>query len=157
MTRTLAEHVAEAVVAILDGEAILDFDTIRERLPEHVLSARPTRKTIINAVKSAGWLPHRTIDDKQAYRAPGLQSDPLARGSNEASGQLRGLIEEVETLKDERRSISGHIVDVYAKAKALGFDVATMRTIEKLRGMDPGKRAEADMLIDTYRHAMGVL
>lgn len=157
MTRTLAEHVAEAVLAILDGEAILDFDTIRERLPEHVLSARPTRKAIITAIKSAGWLPHRTIDDKQAYRAPGLQSDPLARGSNEAGSQLREMIEEVETLKDERRNISGHIVDVYAKAKALGFDVKTMREIEKLRGMDPVHREEAEMLLDTYKHAMGVV
>lgn len=155
-TRTLGEHVAEAVAGILEGETMLAYEVIWERMPHHIHIARPTRKMVIAAIKDANWLPHKNVEGVTVYRAPKLESDPIITRDNAASEQLRELIEQIERLKEERQGISDAIGDKYAEAKAIGFDVVTVKHIEKLRGMDPAHREEADMLIDTYRHAMGL-
>lgn len=70
--------------------------------------------------------------------------------------QLRLLIERVERLEEEKKGISDDIKDVYAEAKSTGFDVKTMRTIVKLRKMEKHHRDEADMLLETYKQALGI-
>ena len=70
--------------------------------------------------------------------------------------QLRLLIERIERLEEEKKGISDDIKDVYGEAKATGFDVKTMRTIIRLRRMEKHHRDEADMLLDTYKQALGI-
>ncbi len=41
----------------------------------------------------------------------------------------RGVIERIEKLEEEKKTISDDIRDVYAEAKANGFDVKALRTI----------------------------
>jgi uncharacterized protein (UPF0335 family) len=66
------------------------------------------------------------------------------------------LIERVERLEDERKGISDDIRDVYAEAKAVGYDSKIMRQIVKLRRMRPDDRAEMEAILDTYKCALGL-
>jgi uncharacterized protein (UPF0335 family) len=70
--------------------------------------------------------------------------------------QLRLLIERVERLEEEKKGIADDIKDVYGEAKATGFDVKTMRTIVRLRKMEKHHRDEAEMLLETYKQALGI-
>lgn len=73
-----------------------------------------------------------------------------------AGAQLRSFIERVERLEEEKKTIADDIRDVYAEAKATGFDVKTMRTIIRLRRLDKAARDEAESLLDLYLHALGM-
>ncbi len=70
--------------------------------------------------------------------------------------QLRLLIERIERLEEEKKGIADDIKDVYAEAKSTGFDVKTMRTIVRLRKMEKHHRDEAEMLLETYKQALGI-
>jgi len=47
--------------------------------------------------------------------------------------------------------------DVYAEAKGNGFDVKALRTVIKLRRQDINERKEAEAILETYLHALGML
>lgn len=70
--------------------------------------------------------------------------------------RLRLLIERVERLEEEKKGIADDIRDVYAEAKAVGYDAAIMRKIVALRKMKPDDRAEMEALLDTYKAAVGL-
>ena len=50
----------------------------------------------------------------------------LAEGSI-AADELRLLIERIERLEEEKKAIADDVRDVYAEAKARGYDAKTMR------------------------------
>jgi uncharacterized protein (UPF0335 family) len=76
--------------------------------------------------------------------------------SNVAADQLRLLIERIERLEEEKKGVADDIKDVYAEAKATGFDTKTMRKVVGLRKMEKHARDEADALLETYRNALGL-
>ncbi|UUL81789.1 DUF2312 domain-containing protein [Sphingomonas sp. S1-29] len=76
---------------------------------------------------------------------------------NISAEQLRLLIERIERLEEEKRGIADDIKDVYGEAKSTGFDVKTMRTIVRLRKMEKHHRDEAEMLLETYKTALGLV
>ncbi len=76
---------------------------------------------------------------------------------NISADQLRLLIERIERLEEEKKAMADDIKDVYAEAKATGFDTKTMRTIVRLRKMEKHHRDEAEMLLDTYKAALGLV
>lgn len=65
--------------------------------------------------------------------------------------------ERIEKLEEEKKTISDDIRDVYAEAKANGFDVKALRTIVRLRKIEPTEREEQDAILETYMHALGML
>lgn len=73
-----------------------------------------------------------------------------------ADDRLRLLIERIERLEEEKQGIADDIKDVYLEAKAVGYDPKIMRQIIRLRKMKPDDRAEMEMLIDTYKKALGL-
>ncbi|OYY78807.1 MAG: DUF2312 domain-containing protein [Sphingomonas sp. 28-62-20] len=75
---------------------------------------------------------------------------------NISAEQLRLLIERIERLEEEKKAMADDIKDVYAEAKATGFDTKTMRTIVRLRKMEKHHRDEAEMLLETYKAALGL-
>jgi uncharacterized protein (UPF0335 family) len=75
---------------------------------------------------------------------------------NVAADQLRQFIERIERLAEERKGIADDIADVYAEAKAQGYDKPTMRRIVRLRAMDESARQEAAALLETYADALGL-
>ena len=77
--------------------------------------------------------------------------------ANFAKGKLKSFVERIEKLEEERKAIGGDIKDVYSEAKGVGYDVKTMRKIVSLRSMDAADRAEQETLLDTYKHALGIV
>lgn len=75
---------------------------------------------------------------------------------NVAADQLRLFIERIERLEEEKQGIAADQKDVYAEAKANGYDTKTMRKIVALRKMEKHARDEADALLETYRNALGL-
>jgi uncharacterized protein (UPF0335 family) len=75
---------------------------------------------------------------------------------NVAAEQLRLFIERIERLEEEKKGIADDVKDVYAEAKANGYDTKTMRAIVRLRKMETHTRQEMDALLDTYRIALGL-
>ena len=68
---------------------------------------------------------------------------------------LKGFIERVERLEEEKKDIASDIRDVYAEAKSNGLDPKIMRIIIKRRAMAAAERAEQDALVATYARAIG--
>jgi len=79
----------------------------------------------------------------------------LSEGSI-AADELRLLIERIERLEEEKKAMADDIRDVYAEAKARGYDPKTMRTVVRLRKMETHVRQEAEAILDTYKAALGL-
>ncbi len=71
-----------------------------------------------------------------------------------AGEQLRGFIDRIERLEEEKKGIAEDIKEVYAQAKSVGFDTKIMRKVITLRKMDTQDRQEQETLIDVYMHAI---
>jgi uncharacterized protein (UPF0335 family) len=76
--------------------------------------------------------------------------------ANSSDDRLRLLIERIERLEEEKKGIADDIRDVYGEAKAVGYDPKIMRQIVRLRKMKPDDRSEQDMLLETYKNALGM-
>lgn len=74
-----------------------------------------------------------------------------------AGDQLKAYIERIERQIDERKTYSDDIRDIFAEAKGCGFDVKAMRSIIRIRAQDSAKRAEEEMILDTYMNALGLI
>jgi uncharacterized protein (UPF0335 family) len=74
-----------------------------------------------------------------------------------AKDQLKAIIERIERLEEEKKTISDDIRDVYAESKGNGFDTKALRTIVKLRKQDANERAEQETILETYMQALGML
>lgn len=75
---------------------------------------------------------------------------------NVAAAQLRLFIERIERIEEEIKGGNDDKKDVYAEAKANGYDVPTMKKVVQLRRMETHSRQEADALLETYRSALGI-
>jgi uncharacterized protein (UPF0335 family) len=73
-----------------------------------------------------------------------------------AQGQLRALVERIERLEEEKKSIAGDIKEVYAEAKGNGFDTKVLRKVISLRRKDQAERQEEEAMIDVYLAALGM-
>ena len=76
--------------------------------------------------------------------------------SGAGAEQLTQLIERIERLEEEKRALMADIKDVYAEAKANGFEPKIMRQVVRLRSMDRDLLSEQDALLDAYRDALGL-
>jgi uncharacterized protein (UPF0335 family) len=74
-----------------------------------------------------------------------------------AADQLRLFIERAERLIEERKGIQDDIRDVFAEAKANGFDPKIMRQIIRDRAKETRVRQEEEAVLETYRVALGLV
>lgn len=74
-----------------------------------------------------------------------------------AKEQLKSFIERVERLEEEKKAIADDIKDVFAEAKANGFDVKALRAILKIRKEDVDERREHEAIVDLYLQALGIV
>ncbi|MGZ0187834.1 MAG: DUF2312 domain-containing protein [Alphaproteobacteria bacterium] len=70
--------------------------------------------------------------------------------------QLKSYIERVERLEEEKAAISADVREVFAEAKANGFDVKIMRQVLRLRKLDSEERTEQEAILDLYLRALGM-
>ena len=73
-----------------------------------------------------------------------------------AADELRLLIERIERLEEEKKAMGDDIRDVYAEAKARGYDAKIMRRCVALRKMETHEREEAAAILSTYCAALGL-
>ncbi len=74
-----------------------------------------------------------------------------------AKDHLRAFVERVERLQEEKKVIADDIRDVFAEAKASGFDVKALRSVGRLRKQDTAERKEQEAILETYMQALGML
>ncbi len=74
-----------------------------------------------------------------------------------AKDQLKAIIERIERLEEEKKTISDDIRDVYAEAKGNGYEVKALRTIVRMRKQDADERREHETILETYMQALGML
>jgi uncharacterized protein (UPF0335 family) len=74
-----------------------------------------------------------------------------------AAGQLKSIVERIERLEEEKKAVAEQIKEVYAEAKANGFDAKTLRKVVSLRKRSTEERQEEEALLDLYLHALGML
>jgi uncharacterized protein (UPF0335 family) len=77
--------------------------------------------------------------------------------TNFAQGQLKALVERIERLEEEKRTIGSDIKEVYAEAAGNGFDVKILRKVISLRKKEPSERQEEESMLDLYLAAIGML
>jgi len=87
----------------------------------------------------------------------GIDAQPVTSSTSFAKDQLKSIIERIERLEEEKKSIADDIRDVYAESKGNGFDVKALRAIVKMRRQDPNERQEAETILETYMQALGML
>ena len=83
-------------------------------------------------------------------------TDATNSDATNSDDRLRLLIERVERLEEEKKGIADDIRDVYAEAKAVGYDARIMRQIVRLRKMKPDDRREMETILDLYKAALGI-
>ena len=74
-----------------------------------------------------------------------------------AHGQLKSLVERIERLEEEKNTLSADIKEVYAEAKANGFDTKILRKVIALRKKETAVREEEQSMLEVYMAALGML
>ncbi len=80
-----------------------------------------------------------------------------AEAQGAAKQQLRAIVERIERLEEEKAALAADIREVYAEAKANGFDTKALRQVIRLRKQDLSERQEQEAILATYMHALGML
>ena len=73
-----------------------------------------------------------------------------------ASGELRQFIEQIEHVEAETRELADRKKEIYAEAKARGYDTKVMRKVIAMRKRDRGEIAEEEAVLDMYLEALGM-
>ena len=71
------------------------------------------------------------------------------------NNQLKSIVERVERLIEERKTINDDIKEVYAEAKGNGYDTKILRKVVALRARDLDERKEEEAILDLYLQAVG--
>lgn len=60
------------------------------------------------------------------------------------------IIQRIERLEEEKKEIQSDIKEVYAEAKARGYNKKALKQVIKLRKMSTADRDEMDFLVSEY-------
>ena len=72
------------------------------------------------------------------------------------SGTLQRYVERIENLEEDAKQVAEDIKEVFAQAKAEGYDPKYIKQCIKLRAKDPDQLAEEDELLQMYRNMLGI-
>ncbi|MFC3230251.1 DUF2312 domain-containing protein [Marinibaculum pumilum] len=79
---------------------------------------------------------------------------PKSGGDNFGGEHLRQIVARIERLEEEKQALAEDVKQVYAEAKAHGFDTKILRQVIRIRKMDKADRAEQEALLDLYLDAL---
>ncbi len=85
-----------------------------------------------------------------------VKSDVNPETGGVAIDRLRSIIERIERLEEEKKSLGSDIKDIYSEAKSAGFDNKVLRELIKIRKKEPAEVEEQEALLDVYRRALGM-
>jgi uncharacterized protein (UPF0335 family) len=97
----------------------------------------------------------RNLGSAKAPPAP-AEEYPMS-AARVAKDQLKAFIERIERLEEEKKVIADDVRDVYAEAKANGFDVKALRTVVRMRKEDAEQRKEHEAILEVYLQALGMI
>lgn len=69
--------------------------------------------------------------------------------------QLLSIVQRIERLEEEKKTIADDIKEVYGEAKANGYDVKVLRKVVALRKRDLNERKEEEAILELYLQAVG--
>ncbi len=72
-----------------------------------------------------------------------------------AKERLRQFVARIERLEADKAEVMTDMKEVYAEAKAIGYDTKILRQVIRIRKMDANDRAEQESVLDLYLHALG--
>ena len=73
------------------------------------------------------------------------------------NGQLKAIVERIETINEEIKGLTDDRGDIFSEAKGNGFDTKVLRKIIALRKLSSEDRSQQDAILETYMHALGML
>ncbi len=76
--------------------------------------------------------------------------------SKTAPEMLRWLVERIERLEEEKKSLSDDISEIYSEAKSSGFDIKVLRQVIRQRRIDARELEEQETILDLYKQALGM-
>ena len=85
-----------------------------------------------------------------------MAKQPTVSTDSVAQDQLRAFIERIERMEEEKKAIADDIKEIYAEAKANGFDTKVLRQIVRIRKQDHAERMEQEALLELYMTALGM-
>lgn len=80
----------------------------------------------------------------------------MSNVANVAADELRLLIERAERLEEEKSGIADDIKDVFAEAKARGYDPKVIKKIITIRKKKREEVQEEQAILETYLSALGM-
>lgn len=83
-------------------------------------------------------------------------SDETKSGYAVAADELIQFVERAERLAAEKKDIAEQEKEVFAEAKARGYDTKVLRKVIALRARDPNDVAEEEAVLDMYKTALGM-
>lgn len=75
---------------------------------------------------------------------------------NVTAEELRQFIERAEQLIAKKKDIAEQEKELFAEAKARGYDTKVMRKVIALRKRKPDEIAEEEAVLDMYKAALGL-
>jgi uncharacterized protein (UPF0335 family) len=69
--------------------------------------------------------------------------------------QLKSLVQRIERLEEEKKTIGDDIKEVYAEAKSNGYDTRILRKVIVLRRRPLNERQEEEAILDLYLQTVG--
>ena len=85
-----------------------------------------------------------------------MAKQPTVSSDSVAQDQIRAFIERIERMEVEKKAIADDIKEIYAEAKANGFDTKVLRRIVRIRKQDASERLEQEALLELYMVALGM-
>lgn len=73
-----------------------------------------------------------------------------------AADRLRSIVDRVERLEEERKSLGSDIRDIFLEAKNAGFDIKVLRQLIRIRKQEPAEVEEQETLMALYKRALGM-
>lgn len=84
-----------------------------------------------------------------------MQNQKPQAPMNISGVELRQFIERIERLEQEKKELSEQLKDIFAEARAEGFDINTVRQLIRQRKMKKEDLEAHEELLDLYRRALG--
>lgn len=87
---------------------------------------------------------------------PANTTDNTKKPEGFAAEELKKFVERIERLEEEKQTIADDIKDVYAEAKATGYDTKILRQVIRIRKQDKSEREEMEAMLELYLQALGM-
>lgn len=81
---------------------------------------------------------------------------PIGGVEGVAAAELRQIIERIERLEEEKKTLADDIKEVLSEAKGRGYDTKIIRVIVRLRKKDANERKEEEAILQLYMQALGM-